>query len=696
MKFFKFLIPLLFIPGLTTANTLTKENITKLGVRAFHQKAQAICPKACSYSLKNCQYLRTDGVIDVAVLHFDSGFLIFSAEDAVFPVLAYSFTEDIDLDNLAPGVRFFLSQYRQEIAMARRNHSLPSAKVLNAWNELLHPSKDVVTESIVAPLLHSTWNQSKYYNDLCPQDENAPGGYDGKVPNGCVAVAMAQIMYYYRYPDSGTGSHTNHTDYGNFYVNFGQQHYHYDAMCDKLSFYNNEVAKLIFHCGTAIDMMYGPDGSGAYSYDVPDAMASYFRYNADAQYISKHYHADSSWCNMLRTELDSLRPIYYSGYSESGGHAFVCDGYNNDNYFHFNFGWGGSGNGYFITRSTDIDSNEVGGYGFGQSAIINLHPIDHSYPIYCNSQLLTATNGSLGDGSGHKNYINNNYCTYIIADKQQYAANITLKQFSTQEGHDFLRFWNGHPSQDSLLLELSGEINNEVSHNFNTDSLYITFETDDSVTAQGWYLSYESLRDDIGCGAHVFFDSTYGIIYDRSDDDHNYRNNQSCSWNLRFSTHPIITFTFEEMDISPEDHLDFYDASSYPHTLIASYSGNTLPEPLIYSCNRVRVAFVADNYLNSNGFKVTWSSSGTGIDNRNITATLYPNPASEMVHLSFALPLDQCEVSVRNIIGETLFTQSYNNANIIDIPVNMLPNGIYLLSVNSKEGSLHKKFMVRH
>ena len=696
MKFYKILFLLLLIPCLATAKTLTKDKITTLGVQAFHQKALSICPEACSYSLKSCQFLKSDGVIDLAVLRFDSGYLILSAEDAVFPVLAYSFTNDIDLDNPASGVQLFLSQYRQEIAAVRRNHSVPSDKVRNAWDELLHPSKDVTAETIIAPLLYSNWNQNKFYNDLCPKDENAPSGYDGKVPNGCVAIAMSQIMYYYRYPESGTGSHTNYTDYGNFHVNFGQQHYHYDAMCDKLFFYNNEVAKLIFHCGTAINMMYGPDGSGAYSADVPDAMSSYFRYNTDSHHEAKHNYSNATWCNMLKTDLDALRPVYYSGYSEDGGHAFVCDGYNSDNYFHFNFGWGGSSNGYFITQSTDTDDNEVGGYGFGQSAIFNLHPLDNAYPTYCNDHLLTASNGSLEDGSGNKDYLNNSYCTYLITDKQQYSVSITLKQFSTQDGHDFLRFWNGHPSQDSLLLELSGEITNGVSHTFNTDSLYITFETDDSVTASGWYLSYESLRDGFGCGTHVYHDSISGVISDRSDDDNNYRNNQNCFWNLRFNYQPTVTFTFEELDISPEDHLDIYDASTYPHSLIARYTGNTLPEPLSICSSRFKINFISDNYLNANGFKVSWAVSETGIEDRYIPMTLYPNPASRIVHLSFTHPLDQCEISVRNIVGKTLFTLFYDNASSIDIPVDKLPNGVYLLSINGKGKSLHKKFIVQH
>lgn len=695
MKFAKILILLLLFPSLITSKTLTKDRITTLGVRAFHQKAQAICPEACSYSLKNCQYLKSEGIIDLAVLHFDSGFLIFSAEDAVFPVLAYSFTDDIDLDNLAPGASMLLSQYRQEIAIARRAGAVPSERVRNAWDELLHPSKNVVTEAIVAPLLHSKWNQSRYYNDLCPQDENALNGYDGKVPNGCVAVAMSQIMYYYRYPESGTGSHTNYTDYGYFYVNFAQQHYNYDAMCDDLSFYNNEVAKLIFHCGTAVNMMYGSNGSGAYSHEVPEAMSTYFRYNTDSYYTSKQYYSDSSWCSMLKTDLEARRPIYYSGYSEEGGHAFVCDGYNSDNYFHFNFGWGGSGNGYFVTQSTDIDTNVVGGYGFGQSAIFNLHPLDNAYPTYCNDRLLTASNGSLEDGSGNKDYQNNSYCTYIIADNQQYSAAVTLKHFSTQEGHDFLRFWNGHPSQDSLLLELSGEITNNLSHTFNTDSLYITFETDDSVTAEGWYLTFESLRDGIGCGTHLIHNETSGVISDRSEDD-NYRNNQSCSWMFRFTNQSTVIFAFEELDISPEDHLDFYDISTMPHSLIARYTGNTLPVPLVYNSSRIKVGFVSDNYLNAGGFKINWAVEGTGIDDLNIPATLYPNPASEIVYLTFPHLLDQCEVTIRNIVGETIFFHAYDNVSNLGIPVDDLPNGMYLFSVNSEKATWHKKFIVKH
>ena len=695
MKIQRFVLFLILIPVMMSARTLTKNEMTTLGTRAFQQKAQQICPEAASYSLKDCEYLRDGGEISMAVLHFDHGFLLLSAEDAVMPVLAYDFTNDIDLSNLAPGVEFLLSQYQNEIAVARSENLAQSERVAEAWRELRHPSRSVTTEVVVAPLITARWNQNKYYNYYSPQDENAPGGYDGKVPNGCVAVAMSQIIYYYRYPESGTGSHTNYTyDYGSFYVNFAQQHYNYEAMDDQLSSYNNEVAKLIFHCATSVDMGYGADGSGAYSHDVPAALSTYFRYNTDSQYRHKNSYSDSAWHVMLKTDLDAKRPIYYSGYSESGGHAFVCDGYNSDDYFHFNFGWGGSGNGYYVTQSNDSVNNAVNGYEHGQNAIFNLHPLYNNYPRYCEDKTITSTNGTLEDGSGNLDYQNNTYCTYVITGQLQYAVDITLKKLSSQENHDYLRFWNGHPSQDSLLAELSGSVSN-FSHQFSTDSLYITFETDDSVTAEGWHLSYHSLREGIGCGVYNTHDHT-GVIYDNSGDDYNYRDNMTCRWMIRLSNVPFITFTFEELDISPEDHLEFYDMATYPYELLGSFTGNENPGTVTYYASKIQVAFNSDNFLNAAGFKVLWSASDVGIEDFVTEMSVLPNPASDILHITLSEPLDHSVVTLYNMVGQAVFAQEYDNADHIEIPVNQLTNGIYVLSMESGGRTLHQKIVIRH
>lgn len=698
MRYLKLLAVLVLIPCLGLAKTLNQSELSTLGTRAFHQKALNICPQAMNYTLKSCDYLEEDGAICLAVLHFDHGFLLMSAEDAVMPVLAYGFENDLDLNDMAPGTELFLTQYRNEIAAVRRLQIPASEHVKSAWQALRNPARATVDNpvAIVPTLIPSRWNQSKYYNYYSPQDENSPAGYDGRTPNGCVAVAMSQIMYYYRFPTSGSGSHTNYTyDYGSFHVNFGQQTYCYEAMCDKLNYFNNEVAKLIFHAATSVDMSYGPTGSGAYSGDVPYAMSTYFKYNPNAYITAKHDYSDSVWSQMLKTELEQRHPLYYSGYSEEGGHAFICDGYNSDGYFHFNFGWGGSGDAYYTVFGGSAN-NAVNGYSGWQQAIFNLYPRTDLYPNYCNSLISSALNGTLEDGSGYLDYLNNTSCSYVITDQNQYQVRVTVQNLQTEENHDFLRFWAGHPSQDSLLLELSGTQGVGTTYNFNTDSLYITFETDESVTDQGWRLSYESMREGISCGNHTIYDAS-GTLSDNSGEGNHYRANSNCNWIFRLTDATYIHFVFEEMDISPEDHLDFYDMTVYPYELMASYTGNSIPAPLTLYSNRVKVSFVSDNYLYGDGFKVSWSSSEVGVEDFQCgQPTIYPNPASDVLHVKFEEIVEQGKVSVYDMVGHLLFTQNIERANQLEIPVNQLSSGIYLLSLESQGAEMRRKIVVKH
>lgn len=694
MKSNKLIVFLMVFPIILSAKPLTKNEIQSLGIRAYHQKAQLIHPQSVNAELKSLDLLNNNGSVDMAVLHFENGYLIMAADDDVRPVLAYSFDGDMDMDNLAPGIWVFLEQYRFEIATVRRMQISASPSIQEEWEELRHPMRGTRAETIVAPLIRSSWNQNKYYNYLCPEDEDAPGGYDGHVPNGCVAVAMSQIMYYYRYPESGSGSHTNYTEYGNFHVNFSQQHYNYDAMRDKLDFYNNEVAKLIFHCGTAVNMNYEADGSGAYSGDVPGAMATYFKYDPDAMHISKHYYSDYEWHQQLINCLNESHPIYYAGYSQEGGHAFICDGYNSDEYFHFNFGWGGSDNGYYVTQSNDSVQNAVGGYDYGQSAIINLYPLQINYPYYCQDHIITAVNGILEDGSGPLDYQNNTYCTYIITNSDQVSVDITVNYLATQEDHDLLKFWNGHPSQNNLLMTLSGSITQSATYSFNTDSLYITFETDASITDAGWRLAFNANRDVNSC-ITGFKTEHFGTFNDNSDDK-NYRDNSNCTWIFRIQSAEFVTFTFEELDISPEDHLDFYNMKSYPHTLLGSFSGNNLPAPITCYTNQILVRFISDNYLNDQGFRVSWLASGTGIETQDMNTTLYPNPASDKVRVTFKENVNHCKVFLYDMVGNIVYAQDFQGSNEIEIPVNQLSNGIYMLSMQHDGQTFHRKILVNH
>ena len=164
---------------------------------------------------------------------------------------------------------------------------------------------------------------------------------------------------------------------------------------------------------------------------------------------------------------------------------------------------------------------------------------------------------------------------------------------------------------------------------------------------------------------------------------------------LRLHNTPYITFTFEEMDISPEDYLEFSNLNS--GEVLATYTGNTLPEPITFYISNVRVRFISDNYLNAGGFRIQWSSSQTGIEDFHSGISLYPNPASNMLHLTMPEETEQCDIIIYNVSGQAVFSQQYDHAgNAIEIPVSQFPNGIYTLRAESNGNTVHRKIVIMH
>ncbi len=201
----------------------------------------------------------------------------------------------------------------------------------------------------VDPLLSTLWNQGTYYNQLCPTDPNGPGGH---VWAGCVATAMGQVMKYHDHPDQGTGSHSYYAaGYGTQSANFGVTTYEWSSMPNQINSNNLPIATLLYHLGVSVDMQYSPNGSGAYSSDARDALVDYFSYSPNAQLLPKNSFPIETFIYKLQNELNLNRPVYYSGSGSGGGHAFVCDGYQGDDYFHFNWGWSGYGDGYFYLNN---------------------------------------------------------------------------------------------------------------------------------------------------------------------------------------------------------------------------------------------------------------------------------------------------------------------------------------------------------
>ena len=326
------------------------------------------------------------------------GFVIISGNTVLPPVLAWSDQGSFpNLEDAPENFASWIAHYSEIIDFATANGIQPEAEVQRQWNEAAQGVFGLRDTHTVDPLVSTHWNQDCYYNEYCPATSGWWGGGPcGHVYAGCVACAMAQVMKYWDYPETGFGSHSYvHSEYGEQSANFGATTYHWDQMPTEIWSHNDAVATLLYHCGVSVNMNYGPSGSGAYSADVETALRSYFGY-CGATYREKTAYEEEAWIALLKGELDQSRPVYYSGQSESGGHAFVCDGYDNNDLMHFNFGWSGSGDGYYSTYS-------VNGFNRSQAVVTNVYPLviqsDENGIIY-------VTPDGTGDGSSWENATN--------------------------------------------------------------------------------------------------------------------------------------------------------------------------------------------------------------------------------------------------------------------------------------------------
>jgi len=316
----------------------------------------------------------------------ERGFVIVAGSDCIEPIVAYSTEGAFDPNNIPPNMLWWLNGQAADVILAQNNELEPAAESISKWDELLEKrlpyfgakSKDRIL------LLTSKWNQEPLYNEMCPSDAN------GKSVTGCVATAMAQIIYYWRYPRKGYDYHSYYWNHQYLEVDFSEQYYDYDKMVDALDNTStqeqiNEVAKLSYHCGVSVDMSYSSEASGASSDDVIKAYRNYFKYVKDSLNFIKrtnarYYNANSTttpnykdtlWVEDIKAEILKRRPVYYAGHDVGNGthagHAFVCDGWNPEvKTMHFNWGWGGSGDCWCNVYKSKLKPSQgsLSGYNF--------------------------------------------------------------------------------------------------------------------------------------------------------------------------------------------------------------------------------------------------------------------------------------------------------------------------------------------
>jgi hypothetical protein len=315
------------------------------------------------------------------------GFIIVSGDDIVEPVLAYSNQGSFDPDRIPAHVAAWLKVYTDQIQYALDQQMKPTSKIKADWDLYTKAdNKFPVYKGVhtAGPLVQTTWNQSPYYNAMCPYDNTAAE----QTVTGCVATAMAQVLRFWNYPAQGAGFNSyNDPNYGTQSADFGSTTYDWSNMPLVLNGPNSAIATLMSQCGVSVNMTYGiaeTGGSSAYVVSTQSpitncaeyALKTYFGYPATLNGQVRQNFTDATWKNMMTTDLDAGRPIIYAGFGSGGGHCFVCDGYDNNGMFHFNWGWQGLFDGFFDINALNPEGvgtgGGTGGFNSGQQAIFGI------------------------------------------------------------------------------------------------------------------------------------------------------------------------------------------------------------------------------------------------------------------------------------------------------------------------------------
>jgi hypothetical protein len=381
------------------------------------------------------------------------GFVIMSADDISKPILGYAFDGAAIQNPNHPTINWFMKDLAEQVHYAVQ-YNLTNQEYMQEWRVLTEQSFIPHTrDRNVTPLMSCNWNQDYSWNLLCPSDNSGPGGH---VYVGCVAVSMAQIMYYWEYPTTSTGSHGyTHPEYGYLFEDFGN--YNFNTMNNSSA--TTQSRTLLYHCGVAVNMDYGPDGSGAFTNYAENAFRYYFDYSLETQMYVRGQYEQNVWEEMLRVELEAGRPLYYAGQGSQYGHAFNIDGYQNTNYFHLNWGWSGYQNGYFYI-------NNLNGFNSGQEAIMGIQPPETATApygltaqVYGTDVLLSWINpGTNRDVTGYRIYRND-------------------VQIAVNDGADLINYYDMAPGTGQFTYYVTA-MYSEAGESAGSNNVIINFATD--------------------------------------------------------------------------------------------------------------------------------------------------------------------------------------------------------------------------
>lgn len=323
----------------------------------------------------------SDGTPAYYIFKTDDGdnALITTADDRLRPVLGrLDNASDFDSATMPPAMAEWLEE------MAREQQAFLATDPAESDPLSRAPGSDLTalyaTLSPIEPLVKTKWDQGSPYNDNCPIVNNK------RSMTGCVATAMAQILYYHKWANCGGGTATNVTAGTTYTYNFTGKTFDWDAMTPTYGSSSTAEAKaavadLMYACGMAVDMRYSPSGSGALN--CVKGIVNYFGYDPATREVNRADYPAAEWEKMVYDYISTYGPLAYSGRG-NGGHAFILDGYDTDGYFHFNWGWSGSLNGYYcltaLNPGNNPEDNYLGGYTGSQAMVRIYKPTDEGKP----------------------------------------------------------------------------------------------------------------------------------------------------------------------------------------------------------------------------------------------------------------------------------------------------------------------------
>lgn len=610
----------------------------------------------------------------------NDSYVVVSGDKRTPPILAFSDHQQYQPGEVIPPAQMWLDHYANQIEELQQS---PTGTEHPAWNHILSQRALPRNGEAIAPLTHSHWSQEEYYNYYCPRDYAGP---NNRCVTGCVATAMGQLMYYFRWPHTGIGSYSYvDENYGEQSADFGNTTYDYSAMCDDPVAINTEISKLIYHCGVGVDMHYGVNGSGMYNHSAAYVLRTYFKYSPETQYVFR----DSTtldWDSLIISHLERNIPLYYAGWSvpDINGHGFICDGYKTVDtvlYYHFNFGWGGSHDGYFLTTHLNTSGTH---FNLAQELIINAYPDTNLYAYPTPQTAVGETTLTSHSGS----FLNANAPSDYLWRIQPDVPNLEGIQLSVRYNlsvDDTLYINPDNCWQPIIILtDTTGSLT------VNWDCTEIMIHYQGTGAGQRFFASYTAVQPQL-CVSYLNSGALSGTFDDGSGDE-DYLPLTSCQYKITILNRPFINLHFTKFDLEEgHDFLYVFFQTPSEGNLLATFTG-TMPDTIVtFDKRRLVLVFESDEQNQGDGFEIEYEGSITGVqDIINQSFSVFPNPAHDVLNVESEQPIE--DISLFNAMGQRLQI-AQPSSNTVQLNLSGLPAGVYFLQIKNLESSLSYKFI---